>query len=36
MNEYLAVDSGGYLCTKSSRINYSMAGCFPETEIVFD
>ena len=30
MNEYLAIESGGYLNKQPSRINYSMAGCFPE------
>ena len=30
INEYLAIDSGGYLYDQPSRINYSMAGCFPE------
>ena len=30
MNEYLAIDNGGYMCTKSLRINCSIAGCSPE------
>ena len=30
MNEYMAIDSGGYLYAQPSRINCSMAGCFPE------
>ena len=30
MNEYLAVDSGGYLYEQPSRIYCSMAGCFSE------
>ena len=34
MNEYLAIDICGYLCTKSSHINCCMAGCFPE--MMFD
>ena len=30
MNEYLAVDSGGYLYKQPSRITYIIAGCFSE------
>ena len=30
MNEYMAIDSGGYLHEQPSRVNCSMAGCFPE------
>ena len=30
MNEYLAIDIGRYLYENPSRINYSVAGCFPE------
>ena len=30
VNEYLAIDSGGYLYEQRSRINCSVAGCFPE------
>jgi len=29
MNEYLANDSGAYLCKKSLHINCSEVGCFP-------
>ena len=30
MNDYLAIDSGGYLYKQPSRINCSVAGCFPD------
>jgi len=30
MNEYLPIDSGGYLCTNSQHINCSMAEFFLE------
>ena len=30
MNEYLVIDSGGYLYEQPSCINCSMAGCLPE------
>ena len=30
VNEYLAIDSGGYLYKQPSRNKYSMAGCFLE------
>ena len=30
MNEFMAIDSGGYSCKQLSRINYSVPGCFPE------
>jgi len=31
MNEYLAIDNGGWVCTnnESSRINYNVAESFP-------
>jgi len=29
-NEYLAIDSGGYVYEQPLRINCSMTGCFPE------
>ena len=34
MNEYLAVDNGGFLCASRflQCINCSMAGCFPEKQ----
>ena len=31
MNEYLAINSGGYVYEQPSRINCGMAGCFTET-----
>ena len=30
INEYPAIDSGGYVYEQSSRTNCSMTGCFPE------
>ena len=38
MNEYLAIDRGGYLYQQPARINYSMNGSFPEKliEMLFD
>ena len=30
INEYLAIDSGGYVYEQPSRSNCGMAGCFPE------
>ena len=35
MNEYLAIDNGGYLYEQPSGINCSVARCFPEVEMVF-
>ena len=35
MNEFLIIDSGGYLCTNSLHI-YIMAGSFSEKLVVFD
>ena len=36
MNEYLAIDSGGYLYEQTMCINCSVAGCFTgEGEMVF-
>ena len=35
MNEYLAIDSGGYVCMKQFlRINCSMAGCSSSQDAV--
>ena len=36
MNEYLAIDSGGYLYEHPSRIDSNRAGCPRQVEMMFD